>query len=596
MRYETIERFLKMNTPTDKTFSQDQGNNSLQRTSSMQSSVQKIFIQHILIIIRQYLIEVPFQGSLVDGMEQFKTKMATKSWRNFLSAQKSESWERIRKETFLWELNEEFSKRYLADIGFRSQLQKKMVDPYHQLCLLFLVENPFPNSQLEWKKIGEVVSNVHHIHFHETQITTIPPIKHVYRVEFFHCRDLLDISKLSDVQCLTLSYTSRVQWCGPLPGLKRFSLRDIPSTADIQRLFLSSTSSLECLSTDLSYFNHFNLNDFLNLETLIISLPLLGWGNSDQVLTVVSPLRLPKLRRFISSGVSFDLVSGLKNLSYLSMKNYRQVIHDREGIFRDLQELQLSDHYRNRILCAQESLLLTSFQVSNVSADELDRLLGTKQYNNLIHLDIHESSDPLLSNSFPIGAKMRNVDLSGCQVIQFLTGIQLQKKHYHRFNLSETKISDVSNLRNITQLILVGCHFIEDINPLKNVPFLDISSCDRIRDFSCLGKQKYVRIAGSRQLKDADLLNFGDVQHLDIRSLSGVTDVSPLRNNLYRYLDGCRGIETMNFHGKDYIHISANDLKSAVVVNVYGHVYELSVKGRSKSKVNGSENIEYLLC
>jgi hypothetical protein len=78
---------------------------------------------------------------------------------------------------------------------------------------------------------------------------------------------------------------------------------------------------------------------------------------------------------------------------------------------------------------------------------------------------------------------------------------------------------------------------------------------------------------------------------LDISSSRKITDVSPLKNNLYLFLTGCEKLLTLNFHGTEYIRISAG--LNCRNVNVSGKIRKLLLFG-NYPRINGRENIQQL--
>jgi hypothetical protein len=564
--------------------------NSRKNPNTIVSVLPKIFIQNLLIFIRNYLIEIPFHKHEyeADPIHGFEMKMARKSWRNFLSAQNSEEWRRIRKETMLWELNRFYSTQYFQDENFRTLIKGKLADRYHQLCLIMTKGD-------RWD--AQLVSGVHRLHIHSLKRLSIPPIHHVHHVIFSNCPRVGDILYLSDIHRLDLINLPGLYSIGPvLQTLQKLTLIGCPNAKAVQLPAVPTLSprSLEYLNTDHFFFKQFTINDFKNLETLLIQRAI-GRGTLDES---VPPLQLPKLLR-LDSKMSLQDVRGLPRLRSLRGK---VLIEEEMPPPQDLLELlsqleELEWHgLINDILGSIPNCRGLSFPYS--SDDEFPILTRSEEYQRISDLDIRgDSRHVLFMDQFPIGGKMKSLNLAQRELIRSIKVLVNKKtgpRSFHRLDLCQTSLSDVSNLSNVTQVILDACGSLQDISPLRNVPYLDISYCLRITDFTSLGKQKFLKASGLHQLQDKDIVTFGDIQYLDIICCEKITDVSPLRNNFYLYLDGCWRLKTLTFHGSNYIQIVASPPENKEsVIDVYGSIYSLVLDG-FKPRIQGYERIEHL--
>jgi hypothetical protein len=325
-------------------------------------------------------------------------KMARKSWRNFLSAQNSEEWRRIRKETMLWELNRIYSAQYFQDGTFRILVKSKVTDPYHQLCLIMTKGD-------RWD--AELVGGVHRLHIHSMMRHSIPPIHHVHHVIFSNCPRVGDILYLSDIHRLDLINLPGLYSIGPvLQTLKKLTLIGCANAKGVELPAVQTLSSpsLECLNTDQFFFKQFTINDFKNLEILLIQ-RLIGRGTLDES---VPPLQLPKLRR-LDSKMSLQDVRELPRLRSLRGKVLiEEELPPPQDLLKLLSQLEELEWHGliNDILGWIPNCRVLSFPYS--SDDEFSILTCSEEYQRISDLDIRgDSRHVLFMDQFPIGRKIR---------------------------------------------------------------------------------------------------------------------------------------------------------------------------------------------
>ena len=124
--------------------------------------------------------------------------------------------------------------------------------------------------------------------------------------------------------------------------------------------------------------------------------------------------------------------------------------------------------------------------VYSVNLSFCNELKDVSMLDNSIHtLDLRHCKN--LVDVSMLG-KINTLKLADCHSI-----IDFSKLNNNKIlDLSRTKITDVSNLKNVKMLNLSGCIHITDISELKNVSYLNINHCNNIKTDLSKFTGKYV--------------------------------------------------------------------------------------------------------
>jgi hypothetical protein len=480
----------------------------------------------LLTQIRSFLALNSFEDEILQGnvkMKQYVRQEMLRSGRNLLSVSNSVDWKSIRRSTMIWSLNRHISSKFLKDENFRNYIKTRMEHPRQQLKLCFdkFIDPPMEET---FSQLG--VPSIHSLSVnHSGEIDALSGFRKIYYLKLSHC-GFPSAAGLEDVTCLSLSSV-------PESFYLTFPL-----------------DSLQHLSLDEKFLNSF-LNSMQHLKQLT-TLCLIAdrWAkNSDLPL-----LPLPQLEKLdVSNFTSID-ITGLHLLTELSVgKNKPVLAHNPK----------LCKHIRGKEEIFPQ---LFSFVGPFISMDDLALLKNVKSLKAWYPT---EEIIPLTNNIPDLSISIVTPRSS---VTDFVVGEKMKK-----LMLIDFGTVDLSTMANLQELSLIQCLNVKDIRCLQRIPYLMISQCVNIVDYSPLGRsQRYLELHGCDQLKDEDLLNFGNVPYLEISKCNKINKIELSSGNLYFYGIHSSLTEVV-LNGFQFVKVEVKLCRNLTRIAIHGKVHSLNI-------------------
>jgi hypothetical protein len=334
---------------------------------------------------------------------------------------------RIKRETIILDLNNNFSMKYYKYQPFRNRVNEGLACFNKQLCLQFFTNH---------------------------EISNLLPFEDIYKLDIYRCSNATNFECLGKgfSFVLIVSFSQfllvRLNVLGKLHTLKVFgsSLNDVTGLGDIYDLWIELCSELRDISPlGNNHRLHIincpisNVNNLKNVHTLTLS--------NCQNLKDVSMLgRVHSLD--LSGSLQFTDIRSLGNVRKLNLSKCSQII-DVSGL-GNVHDLDLS-------YCSQ---------ITDVSA------LG-----NIYRLNL--SRCLRLEDISELGKKNIFLNLSYCPEI---TSVNHLTSVYSLNIMKCSRVYDLSNLSLIKELNISHNSFL-DISSLRSVRILDISWCIDIKGF-----------------------------------------------------------------------------------------------------------------
>ncbi len=164
---------------------------------------------------------------------------------------------------------------------------------------------------------------------------------------------------------------------------------------------------------------------------------------------------------------------------------------------------------------------------------------------------------------------------------------------------SFTKLRDVSNLSNLTKLIINTSPFLEDISPLENIADLTFHSCMTLSDFSIFTGKKMLRfeLDGSPKLSNVSV--FKNVRILVLRLLDNIQDISSLSHVYDLTIQYCPKVNDIRgLGGHHHLEISFCDKNLIGYESLFGipHVKLAGCNISDISVLREAKSVEFQSC
>ncbi len=114
-----------------------------------------------------------------------------------------------------------------------------------------------------------------------------------------------------------------------------------------------------------------------------------------------------------------------------------------------------------------------------------------------------------------------------------------------------TNIKDFSSLSHLKELELYDVSALTDITPLQNIPHLSFSDCPNIQNFFILSSKKQKSLSLS-QSKISDVSFLRNILTVKLSLCNHIIDVSPLHGIKNLYLYNCSGIKDISYLGNHH--------------------------------------------
>jgi hypothetical protein len=538
----------------------------------------------VFIIIRDALVDISDfnhdKWTPSSDLEEYLRKECGWSWRNFLVASGSVFWKNIRRTAMIWDLNRDFSRKYLVNNEFKNYLQSLMYRPDQQLQLRL--------HQIESKEITR-----------KDVLFPLYPSSEISGIGFLHtlvlsqCPELVSLGDFESLKILKISDCHQIRSVGRMPNLAELSL-EVEST---HLLSLCPLESLVKLKIKFLYppdasdrnFAHFLEQDVKRLTHLEVLrlLPREGYAIPVDLFTIPT---LKELDIYVY-GNSLDLrgFPQLKSLSVCVSQFQTFSIQGKEQIYPSLECL----HY----IGPEDNLLeenisefhnLKSFHYS-ISDRLRERVV--QHVCNLPRLrDIAFTTNFEMETSFSLFScptKLNSVELSmPTSFIHFLDsvpGFETKDNHLCRLSLN-CFVNDISSFgshfQNISQVNLVNCCKVVNIDCLKNVSYLSLIGCGKITSFACFRESNhlhYLEIIHNNHLTDEDIAGLRNLYFLKVFICSRITKIEGLKKARFVSLRRLSKVQEMIFTGVDYVQISLSECSQLTRVEVTGMVDRMFV-------------------
>jgi hypothetical protein len=541
----------------------------------------------IFLVFRDYLFDMSNSKSDPWGreepMEKYLRTELRWSWRNFLSASNTSTWRLIRKMTMIWDLNQDFSRKYLVNSDFRKIVDVRMMYPDQQLQLTFF--------NFESKAL---IRNQVLIPFYKT--STLKSLEYLHSLRITGCDRLTHLEDCKSLRVLTISSCKSLDSVGELPNLTELYLSWIPKKLfpclPLENLLVLK---VRFLSTDSDEGLKFIKNNQSRLQNLrVLALSSTSFAEVSLTEITLSSLETADFRNF----KLVDL-SGFPKLQSLSVQNVRQM-KGKEIIYPQLVTYNRLDSdwfLESNLNCLQKlkSLQYYSYELSEKFMNDVNCLPSLKELL-------------LISNSFfaerfvITNKKIRMLEVSmPVKSLEIGFEKEIDTPSLSLLICGSDKFEDVSSLnyfQRISQLQLRNSRSLKNIDCLNNVSYLSITGCPNIESFSCfrtLEKLRFLEISNNHHLCNDDIVSLENLYSLKLSVCYGLTKISGLRKARFVSFLQLNEVTEMEFTGTDYVSVSLIECKRLSRVTVIGRINTLNVSECAGIKQKELPNCDCLL-
>ena len=325
-----------------------------------------------------------------------------------------------------------------------------------------------------------------------------------------------------------------------------------------------------------------DFNSFENLEELRVR------GQTSWCEIVIPALTLSKLRVLDVIDASLSNISRLWSLKKFRLWNgtiLNRGPETLEILLQSLTEMNIQpDLFKllSRELANERDVPRPGLRVFRCARFPFRRSFTpsiTQRFLASHHLELRDS--PSKVDEFFVNEAVKVLDLSRCQHLRRVVVSPSTRtgRRFLRANLSLTHLEDYSPFRHIEKLVLAFCPTVTDASIFADIPFLNLYGCENIRNFRGLGpSQKYLDLNGCVHLQNSDLLGMGDVEFLNLSHCSNITDVSPLMNNFFLFLEYCHNLQSVILKGSNFVLVSLKKSRLVNSVTLCGKIQSLHVE------------------
>jgi hypothetical protein len=523
----------------------------------------------LFLVFRDYLFEMSNFKSDPWGreepMEKYLRIELRWSWRNFLSASNTSTWRLIRKTTMIWDLNQDFSRKYLVDSDFRKFVDARMTYPDQQLQLTFF---NFESRAIIRKQTlipcykTSTLKSLEHLHSLRItgcdKLTHIQDCKSLRALTISSCKSLVSVDELPNLTELYLSWISNKLFpCFPLENLLVLKIRFLSVDSDEGLKFIKN-----------------NQSRLQNLRVLALSSTSFTEVSLTEI--TLSSLETADFRNF----KLVDL-TGFPKLQSLSVQNVRQM-QGKEMIYPQLRTYSRLDSdwfLESNMNCFQKlkSLQYYPYEISEKFMKDVSCLPSLKELL-------------LISNSFfaerfvITNKKIRMLEVSmPVKSLEFGFYKKPDSPSLYLLICGSDQFEDVSSFshfQHISQLELRNSRALKNIDGLNNISYLSITACPNIESFSCfrnLENLRYLEISNNNHLCNDDIMRLENLYCLRLSLCQGITKISGLRKTRFVSFLQLNEVTEMEFAGTDYVFVSLVECRRLSRVTVTGRINTLNV-------------------
>jgi hypothetical protein len=288
-------------------------------------------------------------------------------------------------------------------------------------------------------------------------------------------------------------------------------------------------------------------------------------------------LPLPHLRSLATKGLQRIDLTNLKSLTALHLSNRFDCteIYGKRGIFSRLK----SFHGRVGSYFDLAYSLLGQGNINQFVQDNHLHLRKMKiERLDSFELTVTASSSKKITGvtvALPTAHFSRIEDEVNTIIPQLLPS-GFQQLHIE----GHPNLLQLPNYPNLQQIYLYQCSKLENINSLATIPYITIDNCPNIEDFSCLGPcQRYLFIRLCPNVKESDLLNFGNISYLTISNCDSIVQIpeDALTNNRFMMFSCLNSLNAIHLAGSSYLTVGIHSCPQLDTVNITGKVHLLSI-------------------
>jgi hypothetical protein len=538
----------------------------------------------VFIIVRDALVDISDfnhdKWTPSSDLDDYLRKECGWSWRNFLVASGSLLWKNIRRTAMIWNLNRDYSRKYLVNNEFKNYLHSLMYQPDQQLQLRL--------HQIESKDI-----------IRKDTIVPLYTASEISGIGFLHtlvlsqCPELVSLGDFQSLKILKISDCHQLRSVGRMPNLAELNL-EVESThllplfplESLVKLKIKFLYPLDAADRSFAHFLEQDVKRLAHLQVLRL-LPREGYAIPVDLFTIPT---LKELDIYVY-GNSMDLrgFPQLKSLSICVSQFQTFSIQGKEQIYPNLDSLHYigpEDGFMEENISEFQKLRSFHYCISERLRERVVRYVC-----NLPRLqDISFSTNFDLENSFALFScpmKLNSLELSmPTRFIHFLDsvpGFETKDKHLFRLSLNcfvDDISSFVSHFQNISQVHLLNCSVLKNIDCLKNVAYLSLIDCSKITSFACFRESthlRYLEIIHNYHLTDEDIAGFGNIYFLKVFLCKRITKIQGLKKARFVSLRRLINVKEMIFSGVDYVQISLSECSQLTRVEVTGMVDRMVV-------------------
>ena len=205
---------------------------------------------------------------------------------------------------------------------------------------------------------------------------------------------------------------------------------------------------------------------------------------------------------------------------------------------------------------------LKSFKIANSNARIREVAPEYYSFPNLMSLDL--SCSGIIDAS--VFGHVPTLNLSSCHSLTKIDGLGRGNVDVNLEGCSSLK-DDFSMLSNVRRLNLSSTR-VSDLSGLSEVPELILRNCVDLQDFSPLGKQTLLVLDQNNHLTTEDLHYLSNVRYLSISNCRSITDLKPLTNVSVLIAASCPSLLDVNLMGNFFsVDFSFNNRIRSIIVH-----------------------------
>jgi hypothetical protein len=533
----------------------------------------------LLVVIRDCLFDILDLDKDISiwvvekSLEKYLRFESRWSWRNFVSTGNTSNWKAVRKATMVWDLNYDYSRKYLVDTDFQNYIQKQMLYPEQQLQLKL--------SQIERKifsKRGVPVAL-----YTSSEITDLNLL---HTLTIADCANVTSLGDFKTLRTLRISNScENLISVGEMPHLRELVLYSVPVKAvslfpldNLLKLNISFLRFIDEAAKGIQYM--------ANSQEKLLSLQELRLNRKSTNFFATEVLSLPSLVALDLCGFhSIDLMNFPRLKSFAVRDTVAVNIKGKEIIYPKLESLSCSlpDEFIETNIKQFKNLKKLHYLCSSAALVALHKLMDDiNSLPSLTDLTLLNEAFPPYETNIQLNGKLRYLHLQfPMKSIELLNEDKsvrprplLQLSMDARFQ----SFHELSKWQNISALNLhfaFAIHTITDF--LGTARYLSLSDCLNVQSFSCFRNLYYLEIIENNHLNDEDVAGFGNIYCLSLSLCHSITRISGLTNNKFVSFCNLSAVKEMEFQGRELLHVRLIECRQLSVVNITGWIENLEI-------------------